>query len=215
MKNYKTPPLLFLLIFGVIFLIFLIINISLSKNDYATLTIEGDNNSYILVNDSEKYCYMPYYSYKSTPDLKIRNGKQPIFNIFKQDFGAYSKDSQRDFLYCWQSGFGVQIVGLYIKERSMDYLLMPTSSNIYRICILNDNNDEILHFNSKDEDVFDFFVEKYSKDLNDYFFPLNSRDKTVFNEKYNVYVEYQNGDISRFLRCINETEFETLRSLKK
>lgn len=215
MKIYKKNTLFLLLIFGAIFLIFLAINISLSKNDYATLTIEGDNNSYILVNDSEKYCYMPYYSYKSTPDLKIRNGKIPILNMFKQDFGAYSKDSQRDFLYCRQSGFGIQIVGLYIKELSMDYLLMPTPSNIYRICILNDNNDEILYFNFENEDVFDFFVKKYSKELNDYSFPANTHDKTTFNEKYKVYVEYQNGDISRFLRCINEAEFELLYSMKK
>lgn len=193
--------------------VLLIWNITLSKEDYATLTIEGDNNSYILVNDSEKYCYMPYYSYKFTPDLKIRNGKIPILNIFKQGFGMYSKDLQKNFLYCNQSGFGIQIVGLYIRELSMDHLFIPTSSNIYRVCILNDNNDEMLSFNFEDADVFDLFVKKYSKELNDYFFPANTDDKIAFNEKYKIYVEYQNGDISRFLMCISETEFESLSQM--
>lgn len=209
MKNFKKffIPIICILL-SISSLLFS--SIVLSRNDYANLIYDGNGDNYIMLNGSQRYCYMPYYDYNFQPDIKIRNGNNPITALFKQSFGAYSKDSEKNFLYCDESGFGIQTVGLYIKETSFVDLFEPTSENIYRIVIYDNNNSEQLVFASENKKLFNYFIEKYSSELNDYFYPKYTTDEAVFNSDYAVHVEYQGGEISRFLVCIDKAEFEAL-----
>lgn len=213
----KSKKILLFLICGCIILLFIlgIVNHALSKPDYADLVIDGKLNSYILVNDSQKYRYMYYYSYRYTPDLKIRHGKNMFLSLFKESFGAYSNDPERNFLYNTESGFGIQIVGLYAKESSLHDLFEPTPENIYRIVIFDKNDNEELSFNAENTVLFDYFLKTYSDELNDCFYPTFADDTDVFNEEYRIDIEYQNGEIARFLKCINKSEFEIMYSMNK
>lgn len=187
-------------------------NIMLSQTDYANIVLVPPDNSYILLNDTQKYCFMQYYNYNHSPDLYIRDGKNFFLSLFKKRFQAFSSDSERNFLYCTQGGFGIQIYGLYIKSDSMDDLFKPTPENIYRVVVLDSDYNEVLTFNAKNTELFGWFTETYAYELNDYFFPINADDSDVFNEKYSVNIEYQNGEITRFLRHINEESFQIMYS---
>lgn len=185
-----------------------------SKKDRAAL-IYANDSSYVLLNDSQKYCYMPYYDYKFQPDLKIRYGYKSVTDLFNKSFGAYSNDSERNFLYCNQGGFGIQTVGLYVKEESLEKLFKPNAKNIYSVTVYDKDLNKKLCFNSKDRNIFNCFIKEYASELNDYFFPNDNDNENIFNDEYSVYVEYQGGKISRFLRCIDEKEFEALNCKSK
>jgi len=188
-------------------------NIS-SKSEYATLDIQGKYDSRIFLNDKEEYVYMLYYGYMPEFDLKIRNGKNIFFSLFKEDFEASSKDTERNFLWCNEDGFLVQLYGLYIKKSALDKLLKPTKANISKIVITDSDYKVALSFTPKDKSCFDYFLSKYKKELSDYSFPVYADDEGYFNDEYNIDVEYQNGTISRFLMCIDKNEFDAIASHK-
>lgn len=204
MKKFKFIIIL-------VFLLLIVANTVLSQTDYANLSIVPGDNSYILLNDSQKYCYMRYYGCEYKADLHIREGKNFFLSLFKQGFKAFSKDPERNYLFCEQGGFGVHLYGLYIREDSMDDLLKPIPENIYKIIVFNSDGNEVLSFNSENEEAFGWFIENYENELNNYFFPNKVKDEDVYNEEYEINIEYQNGEITRFLRCIDEDAFKIMR----
>lgn len=205
MKSFKK----YLIIFAVLVALGLLIlpNILSSRYDYAKLVIGDKYNNYIILNDSQKYCYMPYYRYNSDPDSKILNADSVVTSFFNPCFWGYSNDTEKNFLYCTRGGFGVQTVGLYVNEFALDDF-NASLNNIYRIVIYDENDTEQLVVNSCDEKFLNLFIEYYSSEINDCFFPKNETDEKLFNGKYEIYIEYSNGTVSRFFRCIDVTEFE-------
>ncbi len=191
-------------------LVIIVANMVLSQQEYANLTIVPGDNNYIFLNDTQEYCYMPYYGYDHIADLRIREGKNFLLSLLKPGFKAFSKDPERNYLFCEQGGIGVQLYGLYIKSDSMDDLLEPTPENIYRIIVFNSDDNEVLTFNAENAKIFGWFTENYARELNNYFFPNNVKDEDVYNEEYEIYIEYQGGELSRFLRCIDEDSFKVM-----
>lgn len=211
MKKYKK-----ILICLSVVIIFLatIANAVLSQSEYADLIIDGKFDSYILDKNNQKYCFMYCYGYNSDPDIKIRNGKNYFFSLFNENFWAYSDDPERNFIFSEESGFGVQLYGLYIKESALDSLLEPTPENIYRIVVYDENDKEILSFDERNEEIFEYFMEKYSKELSDYFYPMEIfYEEPVFTEDYSIDIEYLNGKISRAFINVNKEEVEKMLSI--
>ncbi len=217
----KTSKKIFLLVSGcclVIFFVLGVVNHALSKPDYAQLYLTSENDEtvpYVILNDSQKYRYLMYYS-QSEPDLTIRNGKNMFLSKFRRSFGAYSDDPERNFLYNNEGDFGFEVVGLYAKESALDDLFKPTPENISHVEICKSSDfDDVFSFRAEDAELFDYFLKAYSDELSDYFYPTNVDDLDVFNEEYRIDVFYQNDKISRFLKRINQSEFQILYSMSK
>lgn len=200
--------------FGIIIisllLVIIVADMALSQQEYANLTIVPGDNNYIFLNDTHEYCHMPYYGYDHTADLRIREGKSFLLSLIRPGFKAFSDDPERNYLFCEQGGIGVTLYGLYIKSASMDDLLEPTPENIHKIIVFDSDDNEVLSFTSENEEAFGWFTENYKNELNDYFFPNNVKDEDVYNEEYEIYIEYQDGELSRFLRCIDEDSFKSM-----
>ena len=187
-----------------------ILQIIHNNDDYARLEIRGKYDNSIFLNDTEEYVYMPYYGYKSESDIEIRQGKNFVFSLIQKRFDAYSDDEERNFLYNYESGFGVELVGLYIKKSSLKKLFEPTKDNISKIIITEDYDTVVLEITPDDEECFNFFIETYKEELNDFYFPIYSENTQDFNENYSIDIEYQNGDISRFLKHIGKSELDAI-----
>lgn len=215
----KKSKKIFLAVSGCCLTLFLalwIVNHALSKPDYAQLYLTSENDEtvpYIILNDSQKYRYLMYYGH-SKPDLTIRNGKNMFLSKFRKSFGAYSDDPERNFLYNNESGFGFQAVGLYAKESALDDLFKPTPENISHVEISYDY-EVVFSFRAEDAELFDYFLKTYSDELSDYFYPTNVDDSDVFNEEYTIRVFYQNDEISRVLRCIDQEKFQALYAMHR
>lgn len=210
-KNYKKIIISIITLVIILFAAAKIVNFESENGEYATLDPREKANSSVFLNDSTEYvsiCY--YYSYKKTPDLKIRNGKNIFLSLFKKPFGAYSSDSERIFLYCNEKDMHMFTGGLYIKKSSIKQILTPTSDNIYRIRISKDYKD-VLVFSPKDKECFSYFLDVYKKELVNYIFPLGSENENNFNEEYRIDVEYLDGSLSRFFKRIPKSEFDAIR----
>lgn len=181
-----------------------------NNDDYARLEIRGKYDNSVFLNDTEEYVYMPYYSYKSEPDIEIRHGKNFVFSLIQKKIGAYSDDEERNFLYNYESGFGVELVGLYVKKSALEKLFEATKDNITKIIITEDYDNVILEITPDDEDCFNFFIKTYKEELNDFYFPVYSENTEDFNEIYSIDIEYQNGDVSRFLKSISKLELDAI-----
>ncbi|MCH5170621.1 MAG: hypothetical protein J1F24_04975 [Oscillospiraceae bacterium] len=210
MKNFKKFLLAISIFAFFILAVSTFLQIIHNKDDYARLEIRGKYNNSVFLNDNDEYVYMPYYGYKSEPDLEIRNGKNFVLSLFGKNFGAYSDDEERNYLFCNEGGFGVQVFGLYIKKNSLENLFEPTKDNISKIVITEDYDNVVLEITPDDEECFNFFIKTYNEELNDFYFPIYSENMGDFNGKYRIDIEYQNGDISRFLKCISEIQLDAI-----
>lgn len=204
MKKFKK---ILICLSVVIIILATIANAVLSQSEYADLILVGKYDSYILDENNQKYCYMYCYCYNSDPDIKIRNGKNYFFSLFNENFWAYSDDPERNFIFSEESGFGVQLYGLYIKESSLDSLLEPTPENIYRIVVYDENDQEILSFDEGNKEIYKYFMDTYSTKFSDYFY------LPKFTEDYSIDIEYLNGKLSRAFINVNKEEAEKMLSI--
>ena len=74
---------------------------------------------------------------------------------------------------------------------------------------MESNHNVVLEI-TPDEECFNFFIKTYNEELNDFYFPIYSENMGDFNNKYRIDIEYQNGDISRFLKCISKIQLDAI-----
>lgn len=185
------------------------------QNDYAELVwndSEDDRNYFsVFLNGEDEYVFSPQYGLDYEPDTFIRNGKDPLISILYKDFGLYQGDEKGNFIYCYESAFGFEVVGLYIKKGAHEKLFKPTKANIQKIVISKDW-EEVLIITHEDEVCFDRFLKKYKKQLEDYSLVLNRGDDMDYkNAQYDIEIYYANGDMSRFFGSIGEKDFNEIR----
>ena len=135
----------------------------------------------------------------------------------RSPYGAYSADPDRNFLVNHEGAFGFEVAGFYVKERVLDDFFQPTPENISHVEISGKSQDHevLLSFRAEDAELFDLFLKTYSDELADYSYPNYVEDSDVFNEEYRIDVFYQNDEISRFLRCIDQEKFQSLYAMRR
>lgn len=196
-----------------------------SKSDYVEFCNVEDWERYhgeVKFNDSTEYVQMRYCDYNKEPDITIRRGKNLVMSYFDYkltglEFMAYSEDKEMNYLFCNMDELLERTYGLYIKKSAVEQILAPTSENIVSVTISGtDESMGEFAFTPKDKKIFNFFLNKFKKELNDYKAPVcyDDEDYCIYGTKdCHVYVVYQNGNLRRILKAINKKDYETLRSI--
>lgn len=178
-------------------------------------------HSVAVYNGLDEYVQMRDCDYNKEPDITIRRGKNLVLSYFDYkmsglEFMAYSEDKEMNYLFCNKEELLERTYGLYVKKSAVEQILAPTSENIVSVTVSGtDESMGEFEFTPRNKKTFNFFLNKFKKELNDYKASVyyDDEDYTYVWEKYYVYVVYQNGNLRRILKAINKKDYETFRSI--